>query len=142
MDKSSWKLLEESILTGIPQLNNLEVGQRFHSEYYGTITATRITKYGKGVYSIYGFDEKDGSPRDCYYPRDLKMLGKDIMLDNVLSWHSQNGRNKYSHFEVSNFEAYFSIYDGEERADILWNLSKRLLKDQSEELIEWLTELI
>jgi hypothetical protein len=63
-------------------------------------------------------------------------------LNDVLKWHSSNGRDKYSHFEVAKGEAYFSIYDGEESDSIVWDLSKVHLHEQSNELIEWLAELI
>jgi hypothetical protein len=142
VSSSLFSKLELSIFYELPYLRNIEIGQRFHSDYYGTITATKITNWGKMVYSIYGFDEKDGSPRDCYYPRDLGLLGKNIMLNDVLKWHSSNGRDKYSHFEISKGEAYFSIYDGEETESLVWDLSKPFLKDQSNELLEWLADLL
>lgn len=63
-------------------------------------------------------------------------------LNDVLKWHSSNGRNKVSHFEVSKGEGYFSIYDGEESYSIVWDLSKVFLHEQSNELIEWLAELV
>lgn len=77
----------------------------------------------------------------------LEKLNESIGDDNptlsqVLKWHSSNGRNKYSHFEVSKGEAYFSIYDGEESDSIAWNLNFEELENQSEQLIEWLAELI
>jgi hypothetical protein len=142
VSSSLFSKLELSIFHELPYLRNIETGQRFYSDYYGTITATKITNWGKMFYSIYGFDEKDGSPRDCYYPRDLGLLGKNIMLNDVLKWHSSNGRDKYSHFEVSKGEAYFSIYDGEETESLVWDLSKPFLKDQSNELLEWLADLL
>ena len=142
VSSSLFSKLELSIFHELPYLRNIEKGQRFHSDYYGTITATKITNLGKMVYSIYGFDDKYGSPRDCYYPRDLGLLGKNIMLNDVLKWHSSNGRDKYSHFEISKGEAYFSIYDGEETESIIWDLSKPYLKDQSKELLEWLADLL
>lgn len=63
-------------------------------------------------------------------------------LNDVLKWHSSNGRDKYSHFEVSKGEAYFSIYDGEESYSIVWDLSKLHLHEQSNDLIEWLADLV
>ena len=63
-------------------------------------------------------------------------------LNDVLKWHSSNGRDKHSHFEVSKGEAYFSIYDGEESESIIWDLSKVHLHEQSNELIEWLADLV
>lgn len=77
----------------------------------------------------------------------LKKLNESIGNDNptlsqVLKWYSTNRRDKYSHFEVSNGEAYFSIYDGEESESIIWDLKFEELKNQSEKLIEWLENLI
>lgn len=63
-------------------------------------------------------------------------------LNDVLKWHSSNGRDKYSHFEISKGEGYFSIYDGEEPESIVWDLSKVHLHEQSEKLIEWLVTLV
>ena len=69
-------------------------------------------------------------------------VGRKVMLNDVLGWHSSKGRDKYSHFEVSKEEAYFSIYDGEESESIVWDLKKPYLIDQSSELLEWLENLI
>lgn len=78
---------------------------------------------------------------------NLKKLQESIgcetpILTDVLKWHSSNGRDKYSHFEVHKGEAYFSIYDGEENDSIVWDLSFAALENQSQELIEWLSELV
>ena len=121
----------------LPYLRKIEIGQRFHSEYYGTITATKITDWGKMVYSIYGFDEKDGNPRDCYFPKDLKLLGKAIMLNDVLEY-----------FKTSNYDGKVNMMSEHKAINGInfivknWDLSKPLLKNQSEELISWLAELL
>ena len=78
---------------------------------------------------------------------NLKKIKQSIgsenpLLTDVLKWHSSNDRDKYSHFEVSKGVAYFSIYDGEEHDSLFWDLSKNVLENQSEELINWLSELI
>lgn len=65
-----------------------------------------------------------------------------LKLNDVLKWHSSNGRDKYSHFEVSKGDAYFSLYDGEDKDDIFWDLSTCYLHKQSNDLIEWLAELV
>lgn len=77
----------------------------------------------------------------------LKKLQESIgcktpLLTDVLKWHSSNSRDKYSHFEVSDGEAYFSIYDGEEHDSIVWDLNFSALENQSNKLIEWLSELV
>lgn len=77
----------------------------------------------------------------------LKKLQESIGCENpqltdVLKWHSSNGRDKYSHFKVSEGQAYFSIYDGEEHDSIVWDLNFPALTFQSKELIEWLSDLV
>ena len=72
----------------------------------------------------------------------MEKIGHEPLLNDVLEWHSSNGIDKYSHFEVSKGEAYFSIYDGEENESIIWDLSKSKLSDQSPELINFLHDLI
>ena len=73
----------------------------------------------------------------------IQGIGRETpFLNYVLQWHSKEGRNKYSHFEVSNGKGYFSIYDGEEKDSLLWDLNYTTLSAQSEELIEWLSSLI
>lgn len=71
-----------------------------------------------------------------------QVIPEPPMLNDILKWHSLNGRNKYSHFEVIKGEGNFCIYEGEELERIIWDLSKPCLKDQSNELIDWLAELI
>ena len=134
--------LTKSILEELPHLNQIEAGQRFLSQYYGIVTAVKVSSHGNDRYSIYGYDEESGSPRDCFYPRDLALLGKKITLGDVLLWHSYKDRSKYSHFEVFPFAAFFSIYDSENGYELNWDLKKPYLEDQSEELISWLTTLI
>ncbi len=139
MDKL--KELTDLIRSEIKELTAIEVGQIFKSKFDGNIVATRIEQHTANTYSIYGFDVKEGLPRNNCYPRDLELVGKEIMLNNVLHWHSKKSRNKYSHFEVSNGEGYFVIYDEEEAESKAWDLSKPYLKDQSEETIKFLCNL-
>ncbi|HSE99953.1 MAG TPA: hypothetical protein VLA48_03570 [Nitrososphaeraceae archaeon] len=131
------KELENKIRESLPHLQVIEKGQLFHSKYYGNITATKVTRHGGEAYSIYGFCE-EGLPRDCYYPKELELVGKPIMLNDVLLWHSTNGRDLYSHFEVNMGQGVFRVYDSEESYSIIWDLEHPFLTDQSEELIEFL----
>jgi len=81
--------------------------------------------------------------RNFYLKKLQESIGDDTpTLSQVLKWHSSDGRDKYSHFEVSKDEAYFSVYDGEESDSIVWNLTFEELENQSDEIIEWLAELI
>jgi hypothetical protein len=76
--------LTDIIKLNIKELTEIKVGQVFNSKYYGDIVATKVTYLSEGKYSIYGFDIKEGLPRDNYYPRDLDLVGKEPMLNNVL----------------------------------------------------------
>lgn len=80
------KTLENKIREALPRLQKIEKGQRFMSSYYGVITATKITDWYNGIYSIYGYDEIEGLSRDCYYPKELELLGHPIKLNDVLEY--------------------------------------------------------
>lgn len=81
---------------------------------------------------------------------DVKIIGKEPMLNDVLEWHQDN-YSKNSHFEVETFSAEdikysigcFYSYDSDAEIEkYFWNLSKPYLKDQSPELIKFLHGLI
>lgn len=128
--------LEDKIRKLFPHLQNIEVGQIFHSKHYGNITATQITSHSKGIYSIYGFDEDKGLPRDCYYPRDLKLIGKPIMLTNVLEYYKmcnyEEGVNMMFEHEWINGCNYIIAN---------WDLYSPFLANQSKELIRFLNNI-
>lgn len=80
---------------------------------------------------------------------DFELIGKEITLSDVLLWHSAEGRDSSSRFEVFEGKAMFLLYDVEEYRSVCyfetkridWDLSKPYLKDQSNELIEWLSSI-
>ena len=128
--------LKEAIQLVIPSLTDIGKGQIFESQFYGRIVATKVTQHSTSTWSIYGFDEKDGLPRDCYYPRDLKFVGKDIMLHHVLDWIKGlrteiHSINKYGHFHDRNWNGICS-----------WNFKDPYLKDQNQELIDYLFDTL
>lgn len=131
--KTPLQQLTTLIQASNPELLTLGVGQKFNSKYYGIITATIITNHGNGIYSIYGFDEKEGLPRDSYYPRDLELIGKPPTLVDVLKWAKLP-------FETAE-ETYFSYGLIRERILELWNLDSIYLRDQSPELINFLINI-
>lgn len=62
-------------------------------------------------------------------------------LNHVLLFH-QTKQNKHSHFEVFEKEGHFIVYEGDEGSENLtWDLTKNDLKDQNENLINWLNTL-
>lgn len=128
------KDLEDKIREALPHLKEVEKGQIFHSKYYENITATKIIEYGKGVYSIYGFCE-EGLPRDNYYPKDLELVGKPIMLNDVLLWL------KGIDTDLHSINKYGIMHDKEWNMMCRWNLNSPYLSEQSEELIKFLNGL-
>ena len=131
------KELTDAIRNALPRLMVIEKGQIFHSKYYGDIVATRIGKHSEKVCSIYGFDLKDGLPRDNYYPRDIELVGKNPQLNDVLEWF----------LSIKNDSMLFTstcgnIFLGLHKDKQIWDLSKPFLKDQSEDLINFLHSII
>jgi hypothetical protein len=124
--------LTDIIKLNIKELTEIKVGQVFNSKYYGDIVATKVTYLSEGKYSIYGFDIKEGLPRDNYYPRDLDLVGKEPMLNNVLYFFIE------SLYSTSKEDKHLSVLDM-----ILseWDYSKMYLKDQSEATINYLFDL-
>jgi len=125
------KELENKIREVLPRLQEVKRGQRFLSPYYGIITATNITDHGNNKYSVYGFDEDQGLPRDNYYPKDLELLGFEIKLNDVLEF--------LNIFFITDESAsnVVKLFNGSEKAKIKktlidnWDLSSILLRDQS-----------
>jgi hypothetical protein len=71
-----------------------------------------------------------------FYSLDKYIIGREIMLNDVLLWFKIQ-EYKYGHFESH----YFCIYNSEEKTEpIEWDLTKPYLKDQSQELIDFLLE--
>jgi len=91
---------------------------------------------------VYSDELENHDEQNGFILKNDLIIPESPMLNHVLKWHSLGGRDKYSHFEVSKGEAYFSIYDGEEVESILWDLSKMYLHEQSDELLNWLLELV
>ena len=134
--------LTTEIRKSIPRLMELSEGCEIISkieDYFNNIEIESNFIIGKNA----EFDGEDIVIGEyCYGTINFTIIGHEPLLNDVLEWHSLNGRCKYSHFEVSKGEAYFSIYDGEENESINWDLSKLKLSDQSEELIDFLHDLI
>jgi hypothetical protein len=124
--------ITDLIKSNIKELTKIEVGQVFNSKYYGHIVATKVTYLSEGKYLIYGFDIKEGLPRDNYYPMDLELVGKEPMLNNVL------------HFFIESLYSRSKEYDDFSVLDIIlseWDYSKPYLKDQSQATINYLFDL-
>lgn len=127
------KELENKIRESFPYLLEINAGQRFKSEYYGIITTFRVKDWGRDILSIYGYDE-EGYPRECLYPRDLRLIGKPIMLHNVLSYVKIKDIPIYNTTDNS-------IAIGSFPNIVYWDLSSVYLTDQNKKVIDFLNSL-
>lgn len=80
----------------------------------------------------------------------LKMFGKELMLNNVLEWLNSFNTGLNNTFDVELNTAYISdgykktllIEKNYNQGDTDWDLSKPYLKDQNEDVINFLYNLI
>lgn len=126
---TNYEKLKQKIQEAVPSLMEIEVGQVFYSKFYGEIVATRITRHNNNVMSIYGFDIKDGLPRSEYYPKELKIVGKEPMLNDVIAWLDKT---------VGCWSCIVGQHTYIRELMVYWDLLKPFLKDQDQELIDWL----
>ena len=119
-------------------INNL-INMTLHKDNLNKVCNSIYNEIPNLVYEDY-FEQHDENSRLSI--TDKTVCCEPPQLNDVLKWHSSNGRDKYSHFEVSEGEAYFSLYDGKDKDDLVWDLSSCYLHKQSNELIEWLAELV
>jgi len=131
--------LTDAIRKALPRLMEIENGQIFNSKYYGLIQATQIEIHKANIYSIYGFDFKCGLPRSNYYPRELELIGKEPQLNDVLEWLDIIDKENNYIIDVSGM--VFIFYNNEMKPKCIWDLSKPYLKNQSEDLINFLHSL-
>jgi hypothetical protein len=144
---SNYELLKQKIQEAIPKLMAIEIGQIFHSKYYGNIIATKVKKHSQNTYSIYGFDTIEGLPRDNYYPIDLKLVGKEPMLNDILGWLKSISEytDEYCITIGGDFLKMNFIQSSFELINLhtnpRWDMSKTYLKEQNQELINYLCTL-
>ncbi len=129
-----YNLLKEKIYETIPSMLWIDKGQIFYSKYYGEIVATLITKHPKNVFTIYGFDKKEGLPRSCNYSingenQDLSLVGLEPKLNHVLK-------------TLGNVQLEHDINILWINKTILWDLRIDELKNQHENTIYKLYELL
>ena len=115
--------LENAIYNSIPRLRELSSGCEIDSDFYGIFPAIVIDKEYNTIYGV----DKENQYRSVEIRR-CKIIGHQILLNDVLEWLKGLGWNIYQ-------PTIQNIINN-------WNLSKPALKDQSQELIDALCELI
>ncbi len=142
------KAVTDDIRVKLPRLMKLEKGCLIGYNNSAGICEVITTYIGDNrlLVSWYGETESEMlSRRKLNAEKSLfHIIGKEIQLNDVLEWHSQI-KNSNSHFQVNNGVGVFYSYpqsetEGERTIEV--DLSKPYLKDQSEELINFLYELL
>jgi hypothetical protein len=135
------ELLKQSIRKNIPSLMEIERGLLFMDKMIDKETQQSVSCvlefFGSVEYSILYYNHTLDSFGSYSTNRPFEnIIGKEPMLNDVLAWFKLS-KYKYAHFE----DNYFSIYNSDEKCEpIEWDLSKPYLKDQSEELVDFLCE--
>jgi len=136
--------LENAIYNSIPRLRELSVGCQVDF---------KDAKYPMTLFSkangLLRFIDKNGT--SYAWPEEetkgfMKIIGHPILLNDVLEWLRLIDKDK-DYYSIDYFGNLLKFnYDSEyicwEKTKMNWNLSKPALKDQSQELIDALTELI
>lgn len=139
--KEKLEILEKEIRKALPRLMKLSEGCKvFFENADGEIENGRIIDTDSYCLSVvcYGYDYAVSKEE-----HEVMIIGHDILLSDVLEWLQQKtGADVY--FTNETFELSIRYHNGIDvsRKYIKWDLSKPYLKDQSEELIGFLYNLI
>lgn len=149
--------LTQEIREKLPRLMELESGCTFtRKDEFGFTYVNEILQVGGG-----GQIADTGDYDDAYYDiysdrngietiRDLdneieEIIGKELMLNDVLEWLSMKGKtiDSYGFDSAGNFLWFNTkLNKFSTNPSVKWDLSKPYLKDQSPELVEFLFNLI
>lgn len=138
--------VEKAIREALPRLTEPTEGCRIleHGEpleQYAVILAQRLEdKYL--IYIPYNSDNPCEEIDQKELSENYEILGHDILLSDVLEWLKElELSNEIDTFNIgySEMGQFVILYDSKY---YFWNLSKPYLKDQSEEFIEFLYNLI
>ena len=140
--------LEKEIRKELPELMEVSRGCIINDEYYGLCTVINADNTHDLVYQTYCYDHDKGLPKVIdFNKKDLdKIIGHPIQLHHVLKWlkcieHDLNvfelNIKLTGQFFWTMVENPYEIIN----TIIFWDFDK-LLKDQSEDLIDYLHRLI
>lgn len=140
MRKSKLEIIIAQIRKDIPRLMELREGLVFQ---FKDRVLKVLYKYDETRWKCVDTFGVQGKFPDEVINKESKIIGHEIMLNDVLGWVSiKQGRYvllpRGEFISIKYEENEYDI----ERTFVYWNLSSPYLKDQSEELIEFLYSLI
>ena len=145
--------LQKEIRSKLPRLMEVERGcvldHPFYNEHLICIGENTLDRL---VFNRYDLLRKEYDANVIQLPKSgiqeningkrMSVLGKDILLSHVLEWLNIFGVKRIT-YEGSTYTDCFRIHDVEQEGlPVTWNLSKLHLKDQNQELIDYLHSLI
>lgn len=120
------KELEDKIREALPHLKELTEGCFYGYDDEPCIKIVFKDENEVSFINILTFDKISMLTIDSFNHLDLELIGKDIMLNDVLNWLTTFERNTVKYVDEILCE---------------WDLTSPYLKDQSEALINYLNEL-
>ncbi|WP_018675753.1 hypothetical protein [Riemerella columbina] len=148
----------------LPRMMELEEGCILKYPIFNRAKTEIISDYEAKIINVFGggqiADTGDYDDLECFMYSDdswverknltednYEVIGKEPMLTDVLEWvyKVSDLASKSKELQVS-FDGYFCVYDHAwekvEICKICWDLSKPYLKDQSEEVIDFLYQFV
>ncbi len=131
------KAVTEDIRRELPELMKLEKGciLKYDDDFIEICKKLpKTSKYNDNFYQGFSYDDNCGH---WFYENQIedlgyKIIGKEPMLNDVIDW-----------FYLKGIYFSFSMYNSQiKKEHIKWDFSKPYLKDQSEEFINFLYELL
>ena len=132
--------LSNEIRKALPYLMELSEGCIFFNQKRGYFKAHHIRIIGHFDLSrthLITACVEGNSNANFYYPLSCELVGHEPMLNDVLAWLSNIGSSAYF---LNIYGVFFNRHISNMR--IVWDLENPYLKDQSEELINFLYSLI
>ncbi len=130
------KAVTDDIRAKLPRLMELSEGCEFISEDVRYQVILNLEKW------VLTFDGNNIDKIHCDYIKDTrsKIIGKEPMLNDVLEW-LEKGKSANT-FNINSRGALFIEFSATNGYCGIWDLSKPYLHQQSEELINFLYELL
>ncbi|MFJ1411719.1 hypothetical protein [Capnocytophaga canimorsus] len=137
--------VEAQIRKDIPRLMELREGCVIEYFRNGRAYNCKVVETFPSYFNMY-FDSEIESIDFELSENTFQIIGHDIMLNDVLEWLNSKNKNIAISSDGTLFELNKAIFYNKigigDCGIIKWDLSKLLLKDQSEELVKFLYKLI
>lgn len=141
------QILEKQIRKDLPRLTELRKGCKFIYKDENRFEYEIVQEYHLSVKYFKAVCDKNHTIDINEKTDDIKIIGHDILLSDVLEWLEETRPNSNLTIELNRVSSIrkgysMTLFIQFDDLDCDWYLSKPYLKDQNEELIEFLYDLI